>query len=61
MTNFRWTLDGDTVATGYVEFDGSVRVTVVGMAPVGFVSLAEAQARVAALPIGSAVVFEWTG
>jgi hypothetical protein len=60
MRNFRWTLNGEVVATGYVDFDGSAQVAVVGMAPIGFVSVEAAQERVQALPIGSQVVFEWT-
>lgn len=57
MREFEWVLNGEVVATGVVNDDQSVSVTVIGMGPVGFISVEAMQERFAALP--SAFEFRW--
>lgn len=59
MREFEWTLNNEVVAVGFVNDDQSVSVTVLGLAPLGFISVAAMQERFAALP--SPFEFRWVG
>lgn len=50
MREFEWLLNGEVVATGVVNDDQSVSVTVTNLGPVGFISVEAMQERFAALP-----------
>lgn len=51
VREFEWTLNGEVVAAGSVADDGSVSVVVLGMAPLGFHSVAAMEERFTALPL----------
>jgi len=58
MRQFEWSYNGGVVATGYQDFDGSVVVTVTGMAPMGFFSVEAMAERFNALALD--YVMEWS-
>ena len=57
MRQFEWRSNGEVVATGYQDFDGSAVVTVIGMQPMGFFSVDAMVERFNAL--GADYVMNW--